>query len=370
LAIPTRYAPRRAHVPYWWILATAVAALIAIGPVAAAVFVSLTGGGAARTAFAAAPAGDYAVLVRPEAESDVVVAVPAAGGAAADIAKVPRLPGYTSYGAVSPDGRRVALVTADGGTQSRPVATLLVVELDTGRLSRLAEGVDYLQTPVWAPDGTSIVVSRTGGGDGPAVGVSILRVGLSGAGEQVVAEARDVLGAYPVGFDGAGRLVHVAVEARGSVAYRDGLEVVVLARGITRDWRLSPDGTHMAFVETSTASGVRYYGRIVALEGGAEAFAQSADVQSLGVAWRPGSGAATFGVEPGGAATDNAAHAQARPGFDIPLGYSADGRLLVVQRWSGTSFAAPGDASLEIVGPDGGRTALDGYGRFYGWATK
>lgn len=366
-----RYAPRRAHVPYWWLLATAAAALIAIGPVVAAVFVSVTGGGTARTAFATAPAGAYAVLVRPEAEADVVVAVPAERGSEpAEIARVERLPGYTSYGAVSPDGTRVALVTADGGTPARPVASLVVIELDTGSVTRLAERVDYLQTPVWAPGSDAVVVTRTSGSDTPASAVEVARVPLDGASEQVIARATAVLGAYPVGFDGQGRLVYVVIDVRGSVAYRDGAEVAVLAAGITRDWQLGPDGTTLAFIQTSTAGGVRYFARTASLDGGnSQAFGVSSEVQSLGVAWRPGSAAATFGVEPGAAGAENA-RAQGAAGFDIPLAYSSDGRLLAVQRWTGASFAAPGDASLEIVGPDGTRTTLDGYGRFYGWAAK
>jgi dipeptidyl aminopeptidase/acylaminoacyl peptidase len=270
-------------------LATAAAALIAIVPLAAAVFVSLTAG-PARTAFATASAGDYAVVVRPDAEVDVVVAVPAAGGAPAEIARIDRLPGYTSYGAVSPDGTRVALVTADGGRQSRPVAALLVVELDTATVVRLAKEVDYLQTPLWAPDSASVTVTRTAGEDTPAAEVSLLRVPVDGGSEQVIAQVVGVLGAYPVGFDRQGRLVHVAIGQRGSVAYRDGTEVVVLADGITRDWRLSPDGRAIAFIETTTANGVHYYPRTAALDGGSsQAMALTTDAESLGVAWRPGS---------------------------------------------------------------------------------
>lgn len=370
LAIPIRYAPRRAHVPYLWLLATAAAALIAIGPIAAAVFVSLSGGGG-HTAFATAPAGTYAVLVRPEADADVVVAVAAGdGGGMAEIARVERLPGYTSYGAVSPDGKRVALVTADAGTQARPTASLLIVELDTGGVERAASDVDYLQTPVWAADGTSVAVTRSTNRDTPSTDVDVLVVPVDGSGERISAEVAGVLGAYAVGFDPQGRLVYVTIGQRGSVLYRDATEVTVLAAAITRDWRLSPDGKDLAFIETSTAEGVHYFGRTVSLGGnGSQAFSLAATGESLGVAWRPGSAAATFGVEPGGSVGENA-HALSAAGFDIPLAYSADGGLLAVQRWTGTSFEAPGDASLEIVQPDGSRARLDGFGRFYGWAAK
>jgi dipeptidyl aminopeptidase/acylaminoacyl peptidase len=371
LAIPTRYAPKRAHVPYWWFLATAMAALIAIGPIAAAVLVSFGGGSVTRTAFASAPAGNYAVVVRPEDEVDVVVVVPADGSAEeSEIARVPRLPGYTAYGAVSPDGLWVALVTADGGTQARPVAALVVVELETGEVSRLAEGVDYLQTPVWANDGTSIVVTRSAG-EGPATDVDLVLVSLDGSGEEVAAEADGVLGAYPVAFDSEGRLVHVVIDGRGSVAYRAGEEVAALAPGISRDWRLSPDGSTLAFIETSTAGGVQYFARTVQLGAAtSQAFSlAAAGDESLGVAWRPGDSEPTFGREPARSASEGS-RALGAAGFDVPLAYSGDGSMLAVQHWTGGSFSDPGEGGLQLVAPGGERTPLDGVARFYGWAAR
>jgi hypothetical protein len=371
LAIPTRYAPKRAHVPYWWFLATAIAAVIAIGPIMGALVATLGGTSVSRTAFASAPAGNYAVVVRPEADTDVVVVVPAERGAEeSEIARVPRLPGYTAYGAVSPSGSRVAMVTADQGTQAHPVASLVVVDLETAEVSRLADAVDYLQTPVWAPDGASVLFTRSIG-QGPVIDVDLVRAHLDSSAETVVAESDGVLGAYPVGFDAAGRLVHVEIDGRGSIAYQDGAEVALLAPGITRDWRLSPDGSTLAFVETSTASGVQYFARTAALNG-ADNRALSltaADRQSLGVAWRPGSAEPTFGHAPGTGGSEGA-RALSTAGFDVPLAYSPDGRAFAVQHWSGASFSEPGDGELQIVTPGSERVALDGAARFYGWATR
>ncbi|MEX0784556.1 MAG: hypothetical protein WD557_18115 [Dehalococcoidia bacterium] len=371
MAIPTRYAPRRAHVPYWWLLATAVAAFIAIGPIAAALFVSLGGGSVTETAFASAPAGTYAVVVRAEADADVVMVVAAHGDSdASEIARVPRLPGYTAYGAVSPDGLRAALVTADGGTPAHPVASLVIVEMETGEVSRVAETVDYLQSPVWSNDGRTVVVTRSSG-DGPATDVDLVRVNADGSGEQVFAEAHAVLGAYPVGFDAQDRFVHVVVGGQGSIVYRDGAQVAALAAGITRDWQLSPDGSTLAYVETATAAGVQYFPRTTALEAGnSRSFSMSsAETESLGVAWKPGADEPTFGREPGGSAADGA-RALSAAGFDVPLAYSGDGRMFAVQHWTGVSFDEPGNAALELVGADGARTSLDGFARFYGWATR
>ncbi len=369
LSIPMRYAPRRAHFPYWWLLATAAAAFIAVGPIVAAVLASFGGGGPS-SAFAAAPAGNYAVVARAETNADVLLAVGTDGGPAREIARVPHLPGYASYGAVSPGHERVALVVADGGTQADPVASLLVVELLTGKITRAAANVDYLQTPAWAADGQSVVVSRTSA-EGPKGSVRLSRVPLNGGAEETLAEASGVLGAYSVGFDGQGRFVHVVIEGRGSVLYRGGAETALLAPGITRDWRLNADGSSIAFVETVTEGGVKYFARSMALEGAMRQDLRAADAsQSLGVAWRPGSEQATFGREPFASSSGPGAQALTAAGFDVPLGYSADGRGLAVQHWDGPSFAQPGEGSFELVAENGSRRPIEGASRFFGWATR
>ena len=369
MSIPLRYAPRRAHVPYWWLLATAAAGFIALGPIVAAVVASFGSGGPS-SAFASAPAGNYAVVARAEAAADVLLAVGQGGDAPREIARVAHLPGYVSYGAVSPTNDRLALVVADGGTQAHPLASLVAVDLKTGETRRLAANVDYLQTPVWSRDGGTVVVSRTTG-SGPRANVRLSAVSMEG-GETTLAEAENVLGAYAVGFNREGELIHVVIDGSGSVAYRGGSEVAVLAAGITRDWRLNEDGSAIAFVETASQAGVKYFARTAALVAGvgAQALSSADGRQSLGVAWRPGSAEATFGAEPQAAPGSVGAQSLAAAGFDVPLAYSSDGAALAVQHWSGASFADPGQGSLELVSDDGTRQPLNGYNRFYGWATK
>jgi hypothetical protein len=215
-----------------------------------------------------------------------------------------------------------------------------------------------------------VVVTRSAQTGAPKTDVTLVRVAADGSGESQLGAATGVLGAYPVGFDAQARFVHVVVDGRGSTAYRAGAELARLAGGITRDWRLSPDGASLAFVETSTAGGVKYFARTVPLDGGvaAQAFAAGAG-QALGVAWPPGAAAPTFGHEPGGAGVASAQSTSAE-GFDVPLGYAPDGKTLAVQHWSGDTFAQPGNGELQIVGSDGARLKLEGFARFYGWATR
>jgi len=358
---------------------TVLAGLVAVLPIAGAIVASLLGGGgsrvAARTAFATAPFGEYAVVARNGQDADTIVVAAADNpDAATEIARIPHLPGFASTGAVSPEGRRVAFVVADEGTPVHPAASLYVLDLETAALARLATAIDHLQTPAWSHDGRTLVVTRTVEGAGSAASVAVFGVAADGSGEAPVAGFERVLGAYTVGFDASGRLVLVVIDGRGSTAYRNGVEAAHLSAHITRDWKLSPDGSRLAFIESDTTEGVRYRSAIVLLDtgGSGEVAAQSAsagDGQQLGVAWKPGAPDPTFGREPETAAGSASAQSLAG-GFDVPVAFSPGGSRLAVQHWSGPSFDRSGKMSLEVVAEDGSRTPFSAFTRFYGWATR
>lgn len=342
---------------------------IAIIPI---VFALFSGGGPTRgtsTAFASASAGNYALVATMNRTDDAIFAVPTNGGAPMQIVDVPHLDGFGSNGAVSPDGQRLALVTVDAGSPANPGASLLVVDLGTAAVTRLAVGVDPQQTPTWSPDGRSVVISRLAPTNGEFTDVSFSAVAIDLSGERSLWTATSVLGAYAVGFDPGGRFLGVAIDARGSTLFRDGQEVFQLSTQITRDWRLSPDGSQLAFVESDVSNGLRYIGRVVSLAGDVQRSAIQAGpvVQSLGVAWAPG-GQPTFGQEPN-AVLEARGQSAAVTGFDIPLSYSADGSALAVQHWSGSDFSDPGQLHMEMV-VNGERTALSDFARFYGWTAR
>ena len=362
-----RIAPRRAHIPYWLIVASVAAALLAVLPIFGAIIDGGAGPTAAGRAFASAPHGLYAVVAQTEGSEDRVMAIQADGeGDARDVIRIPHLDGFTSSGAVSPDGSRLALITADQGTVARPLASLLIIDLRTSTSRSVSTGVDHLQTPIWSPDGSSVIVTRTTG-DGPLVDVAIIGVAVDG-GETLIGEARGVLGAYPAGVDATGAAIWVVIDSRGSTLVRDGADVRSLAPGVTRDWRLNPGGTTIAFIETDTSHGLRYIQRVAPLaSGGPREQVSAPSGQALGVAWRPGANDPTFGIEPGAGVTGGG-RGQRADGFDVPLGYSPDGRLLAVQAWSGTSFKEAGSMRLTIIGPSG-RAGIPA-SRFYGWAAR
>lgn len=373
MAVSTRPFSRQRDYSRLIIALAVLAGFMAVAPIAAAV---LGLGGAttgARTAFASAPSGEYAVLGRNDGQADVIsVAWASNPGAVTEIARVPHLEGFTSSGAVSPDGKSVALVSVDGGSRVRPTASLNVVNLESGRVVRAAANVVPGQQPVWTPDGKALVVTRMPGGNDTQGAIQLLRAGADGNGETILREYGSALGVYPVGFDAGGQLVTVVIDGAGSSLVRGDGAPVNLSAGLTRDWKLSPDGAQLAFVEVRTSAGVEYVARTVQMESaGVAAQSLSASVSALGVAWDPKSGTATFGIEPGQAAPGVMAQALTadETGFDVPLGYSASGEALVVTRWNGGSFEAPGKPVLELV-TSAGRAQYESYTRFFGWSVR
>lgn len=353
---------------------------MAILPIVFAIFGAGAAPAVTRTAFATAPQGTYAVVARSEEAADVVSVVLASNPSdAIEVGRVPHLPGYSSTGAVAPNGRQLALVAADGGSQAKPRSSVLHLDLETGNLLRIALDVDYLLTPVWRPDGQAVIATRTlQDEESPFATVTLIAARVDASGEEEVASFQDVLGVYPVGFDSSGALISVVIDGDGSTAYRGTTAVAHLSDHITRDWQLSPDGTQLAFIETNLDNGLRYIAGYASLDapgrsGAARAMA-SGQGQQAGVAWEPGDRVPTFGREPGSQATIGGAAIKSvtasGKGIDVPMSYAPDGQLLAVTNLSGDSFTNPGRPELQVVAASGERFALSGYTRFFGWSAR
>ena len=363
------FVPRAGRLSYWAIGLSIFAALAGILPIAVALFGGVGSGGPS-TAFATAPPGTYIVYSTTDGTSDTVWVAPVDDPAnATEIAVVDHLDGYSPRGAVSPDGKKVALTVAEAGTVAHPGASVLVVDLESGEVFRVAIDVDVLQTPVWAPDSASVVFTRNNNPDGELAIVTIHQVGIDGSNETEIGRHEGVLGVYLVGYDPQGRLVTVVIDGNGSTVHRGGQELRHISTEITRDWELSPDGTQLAFIESDLTDGLRYRARVVALDGNDPDFAAQAfddGSQQLGVAWDP-AGGPTFGREPSGGSGGVTAQGTSG-GFDIPLSYSPDGSALAVQAWTGSSFESAGQMRYEIV--RGGERVEVPATRIFGWAVK
>jgi hypothetical protein len=375
LAISVRAIPRRSSLPNIVVAATILAAVFAVLPIVAAIGVQVFHGTSPRTAFATSPSGDYGVAAQSEEAVDRIFIVPASNPSGAfQVATIQHLPGFTARGAVSPDGKRLALVVAEAGTPTRPLASLLVLSLESGEVSRVALNLDLLQRPLWRPDGQAIVVSRTTVEEGASI-ARLFNVDAAGrTGETVVFEHWSVLAVYAIGFGVDGELVTVVLDGRGSTLMASGA-VIPLSAYITRDWQLSPDRNEIAFIESNTGAGLKYFARTVSLREPtighvtAQALTANSTGQQLGIAWRPGAAGPTTGDEPSPGSSVTAANASTAAGFDVPLAYSRGGNFLAVQRWSGAGFENAGSVQLQFVGDDG-RQPLSGFTEFFGWASR
>lgn len=374
MAVSSRTFPRQRDFSKLFISLALLAAVVALAPIVAAVLGYGSRSIAPKTAFASAPSGDYAVIGRTENGADVIsVAWASNPGAVTEITRVPHIEGFASTGAVSPDGKQLALVTVDGGSATHPRASLKVIGLETGLTTNAVADVVPGQVPVWEPGGSRVVAVLSPAADGA---FRIVSARPDGKDVKELDAFSSVLGVYPVGF-AQGALASVIIDGRGSTLRLGGRDWGSLSSEITRDWKLSPDGTQLAFIEARTDGGVQYIPRTVNLSGaGVTAQALSAPVSALGAAWNPKSGQPAFGLEPGAsevagvsveslsAATDSSGE-----GFDVPLAYSNDGEHLFVTRWNGSSFQEPGKPVLQIVSADG-RANYDNFTRFYGWSAR
>lgn len=345
----------------WWlgvVLAlTITVALVAAVPVLAS-FLSAQASGST-TGFAGSPA---VVGVRAGETYDEVVLVPIDDpDRPVVVARVERLPETISRGAVSPDGRRLALIVPSAGTPSAPEASLVVVELGTGSVHAIATRLPYLQTPLWGPHSDFLVVRRPVGS-----GEALVRIGLDGSEQELFARS-DVLGLYPVGYGPDGSLYAVALDREGSLLLRDGAEVVRFSDQLTRDWALSPDGTQLAYVVQDLQAGLRFVGEVLALDGRVTAQAFDGDGRErLRPVWSPDGAHVRFGEEPvarGGVAAAGA------NGFDLPVAFESRTGALLLERWDGSSFRDPGRRQY-VVEADGSTVTIEGVTRAFGWAER
>lgn len=373
MALSTASITRRFNIHGLVVALSLTGGVLALLPIVAGVVSGLTGSGVARTAFASAPSGDYAVFSQAGESSDTILVASAdASAEPLAVGAIPHLPGFPAAGAVSPDGRRVAFVAVDAGTAADPGASLLTLDLESGSVVRLATAIDHLQQPLWAPDGGQIILTR--GGDAAPGPVAMLSVDADGSGEAEIGRFTNVLGLYPVGFDGDGRLIAVVLDGRGSTLVRDGRELHTFSPNITRDWVLDPDGVELAFIDTVLAGGARYEPKVVDVEPGVGVVAAqtlAGGPEALGASWNPHTGEPVFGSEPLDAGVDTPGVSAQRlvDGFDIPLGFASTGDAHAVQHWTGDSFDNPGVASFELV-TDEARFTLPGATGFFGWAAR
>ena len=288
--------------------------------------------------------------------------------ARAELAVIQHAWGYGILPSLSPSGDYIAYTVLAPGS---PTAELWLLETSSGVATRLAGGVDLRIAPVWSPAGDALVVRRSAGQEG--FGSSqLLRIDMEGTIETLAA---DGAGLFPIDFSPDGRWLYFAVLtpsgtdlARAPAAGGETETLAHLSNGVARDWRLSPDGTRLAYLAQSSANtNVTFAAQVLEIEtGDVQTPLGQADVTQFGPVWAQNGGLTIGRLDrdtgtPLRLSVDGAPLAvlpSASAGFDVPLSWSPDGVHLAVRSFEGSSTAAPGPSRVVIVSTDGGRIQL------------
>ncbi|MEX2372405.1 MAG: hypothetical protein WD800_01255, partial [Dehalococcoidia bacterium] len=256
--------------------------------------------------------------------------------------------------------------TAGAGTDSP--AELWIVNVEPGDKVRLARDADLLIAPIFVDGGAGLVYRRTSGRQ-----QELVRVAIDEMTRRVVHAQQTLFGLFPIGVDDDGALLFAQLSEEGTDIYsvREGNAPAFVFHAsdhIARDWQLSPDGTSLSYLAPDvTLERVAYRARVVDLARSSEvALAKAtpdAATEQYGPVWTPDGGGVTVGQEAFVQAaepavvlrTDGTSASLPAParGFDVPLGWSADGRYLAVRSFDGRNSVEPGLGSTVLVDPQG-----------------
>jgi hypothetical protein len=357
---------------------------------ALAVVALATAGGALATRLLSSPPEPEVQLVFAEfgAKADRVFTAPADDPAQRTlITTVEHVEGWGLNPAIAPAGALVAYTVLPPGSrpQADSPAELWLLDVLAKSKQRLAGDADLRIAPILDRDGKWLVYRVSE----PGARQSLMRVDLATGVRKPVVTIETAFGTFPVGFAADGSLVYASLSVEGTGMYRvaEGRPPVQLFRSdqITRDWRLSPDGTALAFLAPEiVAERVVNRLHIVRLDQAntqpVRSPQQSMPADQYGAAWTPDGNAVTVGLEaapgaPAGAVTLPVAGGEttslpAPPrGFDRPLEWSPDGRTLAARSFDGNSASAPGTETTVVVSTDGARRPVTGSGEIivFGW---
>jgi Tol biopolymer transport system component len=298
-----------------------------------------------------------------------------------ELGAAPHAPGYGVFPALSPDGAYVAYAALGAGaadSRDRSTGQLALLDVTDGSTRVLANGIDLRSAPVWSAGSDAVVVRRAGPSIGPGQGMGneLLRVGLDGT-AQTIAAANAGLYAIDFAPDGGG-LYYASLSASGTDLMRAATSpgmagapqtVAHLSDGIARNWKLSPDGSQLAYLaQTPPGSATAFETKVLDIEDGTSAAPLGADA---GAQFNPiwGDGTITIGHVAGAEHAAlripaNGVSAAGSPlpapafGFDVPISWSPDGAWLIVRAFEGASAADPGPSHLVAIDASGARHQL------------
>ena len=305
-------------------------------------------------------------------EADTIVAVnPDDPSDRTEIATIDHARGYGIFPTLSPDGDAIAYTGLPPDTErpapDTPAHTAIVD--DDGHVTLLADDVDLLVPPAWAPDGESIVVRKNTRADDGAGSFELIALSRDGSRETITSWSSAAV--FPIAFSPDGSALYFAtLNASGTDLYRvapDGTDETLIAHlsdEIARDWKLSPDGATLAYSVAESGDKPGMLAMTLDLATGAEQRVTSdSDRAEFNPAWnvdgdltissvKPDGGGDAISVDAGGGATALSDNSDA---IDLPLAWSPDGSALAVRSVDGASPEEAGRSYVEIVKPDGSR---------------
>lgn len=275
-------------------------------------------------------------------------------------------------GSASPQGTTLGVVTISGNSAAR--ASLTFVTVPEREITVAGAAFDYLTALSWSPDGAYVAGQRSSLPD-PAgrVDVDIIRAEVATGTVATLATFSEVLLASPVGYSPNGsRLFVITIDQAGSWLWSTSAgsapeKVARLSTGSTRDWKLSPDGTRLAFIEAPVGDR-SYSGRVLVLATG-NVHSSAPAGEQLGASWRPGSVVPDFGG-PGGSL--QLEQPSSEGSYVVPLQWSPDGEVLIATVLiPGDDPAEPPEESIEIVTASSRSLLAEAPGaKFIGWVTN
>jgi len=364
------------------VLSTVVKPAIAAGVIAA----GAAGGFAAYTQLHDTPAtaferaehaGPRLIISELGATQDQLIAVdPADTTSRTTIAQVNHAQGYGIFAALAPDGGAIAYTALPpSSAKAAPDAPAIAAIVDAdGSVTRLADDVDLLIAPVWAPDGSGVVVRKSATAVDGTSTYELLLLGRDGS--RVTMTTWHSASVFPIAFapDGS-KLYFATLNAQGSDLYSvapDGggeTQIAHLSDEITRDWSLSPDGTQLAYSIAAAGDTPGLVARTLDLATGEITDAlPAADAKAeVNPAWKGGHELTLGAVKPEGGG--DAVEVQPGEGItarltdnsdtmDLPLAWSPDGTQLAVRAVQGATPFEAGASHIDLIDGDGNRARV------------
>jgi Tol biopolymer transport system component len=305
-------------------------------------------------------------------DADTIVAVnPDDASDRTEIATIDHATGYGIFATLSPDGDAIAYtgLPADSDRVAPDAPAQAAIVDDDGRVTLLADDIDLLVPPVWAPDGESIVVRKNTPEEDGAGSFELIALSRDGQRETITSWSSAAV--FPIAFSPDGSTLYFAtLNAGGTDLYRvapDGSDETMIAHlsdEIARDWKLSPDGSTLAYSVAESGETPRVVAMTLELStSNAERVTSDVDRAEFNPAWnvdgdltissvKADGGGDAITVDPAGAATTLTENGD---GFDLPIAWSPDGSSLAVRSVEGGSPDDLGRSYVEIVGAGGRR---------------